>query len=46
MPHSPVLWVAAGFVMDIRLSLLISAWSIFRALVADKLPEVQRSNTL
>jgi maltose/moltooligosaccharide transporter len=42
MPHS-VLWVAAGFIMDIRLSINISM-EPFRALVADKLPEVQRSN--
>jgi maltose/moltooligosaccharide transporter len=43
MPHSPVLWVAAGLLWILDSSINISM-EPFRALVADKLPEVQRSN--
>ena len=42
MPHSPVLWVAAGFLWILDASINISM-EPFRALVADKLPESQRS---
>ena len=43
MPHSPVLWVAAGLLWVLDSSINISM-EPFRALVADKLPESQRSN--
>jgi maltose/moltooligosaccharide transporter len=43
MPHSPVLWVAAGLLWILDLSINISM-EPFRALVADKLPNDQRSN--
>ena len=43
MPHSPVLWVAAGLLWILDSSINISM-EPFRALVADKLPEEQRSN--
>ena len=43
MPHSPVLWVAAGFLWILDASINISM-EPFRALVADLLPEKQRSN--
>ncbi len=43
MPHSPVLWVAAGLLWILDSSINISM-EPFRALVADKLPEPQRSN--
>jgi len=43
MPHSPVLWVAAGLLWVLDSSINISM-EPFRALVADKLPETQRSN--
>jgi len=43
MPHSPVLWVAAGLLWILDSSINISM-EPFRALVADKLPESQRSN--
>ncbi|WP_309613464.1 MFS transporter [Flavobacterium sp.] len=43
MPHSPVLWVAAGLLWILDSSINISM-EPFRALVADKLPEFQRSN--
>jgi maltose/moltooligosaccharide transporter len=43
MPHSPVLWVAAGLLWILDSSINISM-EPFRALVADKLPETQRSN--
>lgn len=41
-PHSPTLWVAAGFLWVLDASINISM-EPFRALVADKLPESQRS---
>lgn len=42
LPHSPVLWVAAGclWVLDASINITMEP---FRALVADKLPESQRS---
>jgi maltose/moltooligosaccharide transporter len=43
MPHSPVLWIAAGLLWILDSSINISM-EPFRALVADKLPESQRSN--
>jgi maltose/moltooligosaccharide transporter len=43
MPHSPVLWMAAGLLWVLDSSINISM-EPFRALVADKLPESQRSN--
>jgi maltose/moltooligosaccharide transporter len=43
MPHSPVLWVAAGLLWVLDSSINISM-EPFRALVADKLPDSQRSN--
>lgn len=43
MPHSPVLWIAAGLLWVLDSSINISM-EPFRALVADKLPEQQRSN--
>ena len=43
MPHSPELWVAAGCLWMLDASINISM-EPFRALVADKLPEEQRSN--
>ena len=42
VPHSPVLWVAAGFLWILDASINISM-EPFRALVADKLTESQRS---
>ena len=42
VPHSPVLWVAAGCLWVLDASINISM-EPFRALVADKLPESQRS---
>ena len=42
MPHSPVLWVAAGLLWILDASINISM-EPFRALVADKLPEQQRT---
>ena len=42
IPHSPALWVAAGFLWILDASINISM-EPFRALVADKLPESQRS---
>lgn len=42
LPHSPVLWVAAGCLWVLDASINISM-EPFRALVADKLPESQRS---
>ncbi len=42
VPHSPVLWVAAGCLWILDASINISM-EPFRALVADKLPESQRS---
>ena len=42
VPHSPVLWVAVGFLWVLDASINISM-EPFRALVADKLPESQRS---
>jgi maltose/moltooligosaccharide transporter len=42
VPHSPVLWVAAGFLWILDASINISM-EPFRALVADKLPQSQRS---
>ena len=42
VPHSPVLWVAAGFLWILDASINVSM-EPFRALVADKLPESQRS---
>ncbi|MEL1264796.1 MFS transporter [Pseudoxanthomonas putridarboris] len=42
MPHSPALWVAAGLLWVLDASINISM-EPFRALVADKLPEQQRS---
>jgi len=43
MPHSPFLWIAAGLLWVLDSSINISM-EPFRALVADKLPESQRSN--
>jgi len=43
MPHSPALWIAAGLLWVLDSSINISM-EPFRALVADKLPETQRSN--
>jgi maltose/moltooligosaccharide transporter len=43
MPHSPALWIAAGLLWILDSSINISM-EPFRALVADKLPESQRSN--
>ena len=42
MPHSPTLWIAAGLLWVLDASINISM-EPFRALVADKLPEEQRS---
>ncbi|NMH86781.1 MFS transporter [Flavivirga algicola] len=42
VPHSPVLWIAAGFLWILDASINISM-EPFRALVADKLPDSQRS---
>ena len=42
VPHSPVLWMAVGFLWILDASINISM-EPFRALVADKLPESQRS---
>mgnify|MGYP001969184497 CR=1 FL=1 len=42
MPHSPVLWMAAGLLWILDASINISM-EPFRALVADKLPEQQRT---
>jgi maltose/moltooligosaccharide transporter len=42
VPHSPTLWMAAGFLWVLDASINISM-EPFRALVADKLPESQRS---
>lgn len=42
LPHSPTLWIAAGFLWILDASINISM-EPFRALVADKLPESQRS---
>jgi maltose/moltooligosaccharide transporter len=42
VPHSPALWMAAGFLWILDASINISM-EPFRALVADKLPESQRS---
>lgn len=42
VPYSPVLWVAAGFLWILDASINISM-EPFRALVADKLPNSQRS---
>lgn len=42
MPYSPTLWMAAGFLWILDASINISM-EPFRALVADKLPEEQRS---
>ncbi len=42
VPHSPVLWVAAGCLWVLDASINISM-EPFRALVADKLPDSQRS---
>lgn len=42
VPYSPFLWVAAGFLWILDASINISM-EPFRALVADKLPESQRS---
>jgi maltose/moltooligosaccharide transporter len=42
MPHSPALWMAAGLLWVLDASINISM-EPFRALVADKLPEQQRS---
>src|SRR5690606_14476384 len=42
MPHSPTLWVAAGLLWVLDASINISM-EPFRALVADKLPDSQRS---
>ena len=42
VPHSPALWVAAGFLWVLDASINISM-EPFRALVADKLPDSQRS---
>lgn len=43
MPHSSALWIAAGLLWVLDSSINISM-EPFRALVADKLPETQRSN--
>ena len=43
MPHSPILWIAAGLLWILDTSINISM-EPFRALIADKLPESQRSN--
>ncbi len=43
MPYSPMLWVAVGFLWILDASINISM-EPFRALVADLLPEKQRSN--
>ena len=42
VPHSPALWIAAGFLWILDASINVSM-EPFRALVADKLPENQRS---
>jgi maltose/moltooligosaccharide transporter len=42
MPHSPALWIAAGLLWVLDASINVSM-EPFRALVADKLPESQRS---
>lgn len=42
VPHSPTLWMAVGFLWILDASINISM-EPFRALVADKLPESQRS---
>ena len=42
VPHSPTLWMAVGFLWVLDASINISM-EPFRALVADKLPESQRS---
>ncbi|AEH00523.1 MFS transporter [Lacinutrix sp. 5H-3-7-4] len=42
VPYSPALWVAAGFLWILDASINVSM-EPFRALVADKLPESQRS---
>jgi len=42
VPHSPTLWIAVGFLWILDASINISM-EPFRALVADKLPESQRS---
>ncbi|WP_299709274.1 MFS transporter [uncultured Tenacibaculum sp.] len=42
VPHSPALWVAGGFLWILDASINVSM-EPFRALVADKLPESQRS---
>jgi maltose/moltooligosaccharide transporter len=42
MPHSPTLWMAAGLLWVLDASINVSM-EPFRALVADKLPEQQRS---
>jgi maltose/moltooligosaccharide transporter len=42
VPYSPALWIAAGFLWILDASINISM-EPFRALVADKLPEEQRS---
>ena len=42
VPYSPTLWMAAGFLWILDASINISM-EPFRALVADKLPETQRS---
>ncbi|WP_272149593.1 MFS transporter [Tenacibaculum aiptasiae] len=42
VPHSPALWIAAGFLWILDASINVSM-EPFRALVADKLPESQRS---
>jgi len=42
VPHSPVLWVAAGLLWVLDASINVSM-EPFRALVADKLPDSQRS---
>ena len=42
VPHSPALWMAAGFLWILDASINISM-EPFRALVADKLPKSQRS---
>jgi len=42
VPHSPILWIAVGFLWILDASINISM-EPFRALVADKLPDSQRS---
>jgi maltose/moltooligosaccharide transporter len=42
MPHSPTLWIAAGMLWILDASMNVTM-EPFRALVADKLPEQQRS---